>query len=30
VFKMKVVKLFKLYNFVLGFEIKNSKYATLF
>jgi hypothetical protein len=28
--KMKVVQLFKLYNFALGFDFKNSKYASLF
>jgi hypothetical protein len=28
--KMKVVQLFELYNFALGFELQNSWYATLF
>jgi hypothetical protein len=28
--KMKVVQIFKLYNFALGFELQNSKYASLF
>jgi hypothetical protein len=28
--KMKVVQLFKLYNFALEFDFKNSKYASLF